>query len=274
MRNGAKAAIVGGVFAVMVGGAGYGAYNIVSAVSGDSGSAGTTAEKKTGPPSGDEVEETSKKFFAAWAKGEAAAAAAETNNAQAAGPLLVAYGGQAHITKVKITPGTPAGTTVPYSVSATVSYEGKSKPLAYKSELTVVRGKTTGKALVDWQPSVVHPDLKTGDTLVTGEAASPPIEAVDRDGVVLTKEKYPSLGPVLDSLRDKYGDKAGGTPGVELAIRHESAEAGDTSLVTLAKGEAGKLRTTLSANVQAAAEKAVTRFAESSVVAVKPSTGE
>ncbi|MEU9960344.1 penicillin-binding transpeptidase domain-containing protein [Streptomyces sp. NPDC050982] len=274
MRNGAKAAIVGGVFAVMVGGAGYGAYNIVSAVSGDSGSAGTKAEKKTGPPSGDEVEETSRKFFAAWEQGEAATAAAETNNAQAAGPLLVAYGGQAHITKVKITPGTPTGTTVPYSVSATVSYEGKSKPLAYKSELTVVRGKTTGKALVDWQPSVVHPELKTGDTLVTGEAASPPIEAVDRNDVVLTKEKYPSLGPVLDTLRDRYGDKAGGTPGVELAIRHESESAGDTSLVTLAKGEAGKLRTTLSANVQAAAEKAVTRFAESSVVAVQPSTGQ
>ncbi|MCZ4510810.1 penicillin-binding transpeptidase domain-containing protein [Streptomyces sp. ActVer] len=274
MRNGAKAAIVGGVFAVMVGGAGYGAYNIVSAVSGDSGSAGTTAEKKTGPPSGDEVEETSKKFFAAWKKGDAATAAAETNNAQAARPLLVAYGGQAHITKVKITPGTPAGTTVPFSVSATVSYEGKSKPLAYESELTVVRGKTTGKALVDWQPSVVHPELKTGDTLVTGEAASPPIEAVDRNGVVLTKEKYPSLGPVLDTLRERYGDKAGGTPGVELAIRHESESAGDTSLVTLAKGEAGKLRTTLSANVQAAAEKAVKRFAESSVVAVQPSTGQ
>jgi hypothetical protein len=274
MRNGAKAAIVGGVFAVMVGGAGYGAYNIVSAVSGDSGSAGTTAEKKTGPPSGDEVEETSKKFLASWEQGEAATAAAETNNAQAARPLLVAYGGQAHITKVKVTPGTPTGTTVPYSVSATVSYEGKSKPLAYKSELTVVRGKTTGKALVDWQPSVVHPDLKTGDTLVTGEAASPPIEAVDRNGVVLTKEKYPSLGPVLDTLRDRYGDKAGGTPGVELAIRHDSESAGDTSLVTLAKGEAGKLRTTLSAGVQAAAEKAVTRFAESSVVAVQPSTGQ
>lgn len=109
MRNGAKAAIVGGVFAVMVGGAGYGAYNIVSAVSGDGGSAGTTAEKKTGPPSGDEVEEASEKFFAAWKKGDAATAAAETNNAQAAKPLLVAYGGQAHITKVKITPGTCGG---------------------------------------------------------------------------------------------------------------------------------------------------------------------
>ncbi|MGW0571431.1 penicillin-binding transpeptidase domain-containing protein [Streptomyces tauricus] len=273
MRNGVKVGIVGGVFAVMVGGAGYGAYNIVSAVSGDGGSAEASAEK-TGPPSDDEVAETSDKFFTAWEKGDAATAADLTDNALAAKELLIAYGGQAHIGKVKITPGTATGATVPFEVSATVSYEGRSKPLTYRSELGVVRGKTTGRALVDWRPSVLHPDLKTGDTLLTGEAASPPIEAVDRDGIVLTKEKYPSLGPVLDTLRDRYGDKAGGSPGVELAIRHASEEAGDSPLVTLAKGKAGKLRTTISAGAQAAAEKAVTRYAESSVVAVKPSTGE
>ncbi|MFC8197224.1 penicillin-binding transpeptidase domain-containing protein [Streptomyces sp. NPDC057298] len=273
MRNGAKAAIVGGVFAVMVGGAGYGAYNIVSAVNGDGGSARTTSAR-TGPPSEEEVRETSEKFLAAWAKGQAATAADQTNNATIAKALLADYTGRAHIGKVKIKPGTASGTTVPFTVSATVSYEGKSKPLSYRSELTVVRGKTTGRALVDWRPSVVHPDLKTGDTLVTGESASPPIEAVDRDGGVLTKGKYPSLGPVLDTLRDRYGDKAGGTPGVELAIRHESESAGDTPLVTLAKGRAGQLRTTISATAQAAAEKAVKQYAESSVVAVKPSTGE
>jgi hypothetical protein len=213
-------------------------------------------------------------FFAAWKEGDAATAAAETNNAQAARPLLVAYGGQAHITKVKITPGTATGPTVPFTVKATVSYDGKSKPLAYESELTVVRGKTTGRALVDWQPSVVHPELKTGDTLVTGESASPAIEAVDRNGTVLTKEKYPSLGPILDELRDKYGDKAGGTPGIELSIKHEAADSADTTLLTLEKGKAGKVRTTLSATAQAAAEKAVTKYSESSVVAVQPSTGQ
>ena len=52
MRKGAKAAIVGSVFTVMVGGAGYGAFNIVSALTEDSGA----ADVKTGPPSKDEVE--------------------------------------------------------------------------------------------------------------------------------------------------------------------------------------------------------------------------
>ncbi|WP_329300155.1 penicillin-binding transpeptidase domain-containing protein [Streptomyces sp. NBC_00659] len=275
MRKGARAAVIGSVFAVMVGGAGYGAYNVVTAVSGGGATGdGGPAAVKTGPPSDAEVKEASRAFFAAWEKGDAAEAAADTNYASSAEGLLAGYRDDAHLTDVKITPGAASGARVPFSVKATVSYDGKSKPFAYDSELTVVRGETTGKALVGWKPSVVHPELKDGDTLVTGESASPAIEAVDRNNVVLTKEKYPSLGPILDALREKYGDTAGGTPGIELSIRHSGESSGDTALVTLAEGRAGKVRTTLSASAQAAAEKAVTQFAESSVVAVKPSTGE
>ncbi|MFC8092282.1 penicillin-binding transpeptidase domain-containing protein [Streptomyces sp. NPDC057301] len=274
MSKGVKVAVIGGVFAVMVGGAGYGAYNIMSALNGGGATGqGGPAPVRSGPPSSEEVEETTTKFFAAWEKGQAAQAAELTNNNAAAASVLRSYGQDAHITGVQITPGKANDGTVPYTVKAKVSYDGKSEPLSYKSELTVVRGRTTGRALVDWQPTVIHPQLKKNDTLVTGEAAAPPIEAVDRNDTVLTKEKYPSLGPVLDTLRDRYGSKAGGSPGVELAIRHAD-ESPDTSLLTLAKGKPGKLRTTLSASVQAAAEKAVKRYAESSVVALKPSTGE
>lgn len=238
---------------------------------------GAGPEKRTGPPSADEVRETSEKFFAAWEKGDSATASSYTNNAVDAGKVFGSFVDTARIDDVKIEPGRPTGTggrTVPYSVEATVSYQGKSKELAYKSRLTVVRGKTTGRALVDWQPSVVHPELKDGDTLFTGEAAAPPIEAVGRNGEVLTKEKYPSLGPILDTLRERYGADAGGTPGVELGILRTTTNAGDTTLLTLAKGRAGKLETTISARAQAAAEKAVKKYAESSVVALQPSTGQ
>ncbi|MFE1885461.1 penicillin-binding transpeptidase domain-containing protein [Streptomyces diastatochromogenes] len=279
MRSGVKVTVIGGVCAALLGGAGYGAYNIMSALSGDGGTGGGPAAVKSGPPSGTEVEETTAKFFAAWEKGDASTAATYTNFPEAARELLAAYGGDAHITKVRITPGTATGTTVPFTVKATVSYEGKTQPLSYESRLTVVRGKTSYRPLVDWQPSVVHPQLRKGDTLMTGESAAPPIEAVDRDGKVLTKEKYPSLGPILDELRKRYGDKTGGRAGVELVIRHEGTTeteegAADTTLLTLAKGRPGTLHTTLSAGAQAAAETAVRKYADSSVVAVKPSTGE
>ncbi|MDX3696094.1 penicillin-binding transpeptidase domain-containing protein [Streptomyces europaeiscabiei] len=273
MRKGVKVAIVGGVFAAMVGGAGYGGYNFVTALNGDGGS----TEKRTGPPSADEVRETTEKFFAAWEKGDSATASSYTNDAVDAGKVFGSFVGTARIDDVRIAPGKPTGTggrTVPFSVEATVAYEGKSKELSYKSRLTVVRGETTGRSLVDWRPSVVHPELKAGDTLFAGAAAAPPIEAVDRNGKVLTKEKYPSLGPILDTLRERYGADAGGTPGIELGIRHTTTEAGDTTLLTLAEGKAGRLETTISARTQAAAEQAVKKYAESSVVALQPSTGQ
>ncbi|WP_225808878.1 penicillin-binding transpeptidase domain-containing protein [Streptomyces spinosus] len=277
MRNGVKAAVIGGVCVTLLGGAGYGLFNVASALNGDDGPGGSAAVR-TGPPSGSEVKETTGAFFTAWEKGDAAAAASYTNFPEAAQELLSAYGGDAHIGKVRITPGRATGDTVPFTVRATVSYAGASRPLAYHSELTVVRGRTSHRALVDWQPSVVHPRLRKGDTLTTGDSAAPEIEAVDRDGKVLTRVTYPSLGPILDELRRRYGDRTGGRPGVELVIRHQAAADGsqvaDTPLLTLAKGRPGRLPTTLSASVQAAAEKAVLKYPDSSVAAVKPSTGE
>ncbi|MFD4602038.1 NTF2-like N-terminal transpeptidase domain-containing protein, partial [Streptomyces sp. NPDC058464] len=260
MRKGVKGALIGGVCAAVLGGGGYGAYNVLSGLRGDS-----TPAVRTGPPTKDEIKDTTQKFFTAWEKGQSVTAASYTNDSADAEPVLTSFSDVAHIKDVHITPGKATGATVPYTVKATVSYGGKSKPLAYKSRLTVVRGETTHRALVDWNPTVVHPELRRGDTLSTGEAASPPIEAVDRNGKVLTKDKYPSLGPILDELRSRYGDKAGGTPGVELVIQHASEESADTTLLTLAEGKAGKLQTTLDARLQAAAETAVTKYAESSV---------
>ncbi|GGS06026.1 penicillin-binding protein [Streptomyces aureoverticillatus] len=274
MRKGAKAALVGGVFAVMMGGAGYGAYNVVDAVAGDGGSSSGSAARKSGPPSRDEVRETAREFLAAWAKGDADGAAARTDNAAAAAEALTGYREDAHIRKVELTQGRISGTRVPFTVRATVAYEGKSKPLRYASAFDVVRGVRTGRALVDWRASVLHPELKRGDSLRTGEAAAPPIEAVDRNGAVLTGKKYPSLAPVLDQLRAKFGERAGGRPGIELYVRRADEGAGSKTLLTLAKGRAGKLPTTLSAAAQRAAEDAVARHPESSVVAVRPSSGE
>ncbi|MEV3859741.1 penicillin-binding transpeptidase domain-containing protein [Streptomyces sp. NPDC050095] len=276
MRKGVKVAIVGGVFTVMVGGAGYGAYNIVSAVSGDGGSSSAGAQaRRTGPPTADEVKETSQKFLAAWAKGDAASAASYTNFAENAGPALTGWRDDAHVTHTVLTAGTPTGTKVPFKVRATVRFGEDSRTMAYDSSLTIVRGETTGRALVRWQPSVLHPGMQDGDTLVTGSSAAPPIEALDRTGGVLTAKKYPSLGPVLDQLRSRYGDSAGGSPGVETYIKHQGTDGTETSktLLTLAKGKPGTLQTTISASAQAAAERAVTKFPKAAVVSVQPSTG-
>ncbi|WP_053847291.1 penicillin-binding transpeptidase domain-containing protein [Streptomyces sp. NRRL B-24085] len=287
-RRKTRPAVVGGMIAVVVGGAGLGVYALYGAgaaaddrTQNTSVSAGDQKPKvKTGPLSATEVTTTASTFLTSWQQGKVSAAAAATSDTKAAAALLTGWTKDAHLTGVTLTPGARTGDKVPFSVKATVAYKGLSKPLTYGSSLTVVRDTATGKPQVDWTASVVHPALKDGDTLVTGESGTPPIKAVDRDGGEITEDRYPSLGTVLDGLREKYGKKAGGKAGIELrVVRGKDAgssesEDSDKTLVELSKGTPGTVRTTLDPALQAAAEAQVAKRARSSVVVLRPSTGE
>ncbi|MEV5874428.1 penicillin-binding transpeptidase domain-containing protein [Streptomyces sp. NPDC052101] len=275
------AVLVGGMIAVVVGGAGFGVYALTGGgAAADERTSATADHKhvKTGPLSAAEVRAASTGFLTAWQHGRISEAAATTDDTSAATKLLTGYAKDARLKDVTLTPGTPAGARVPFSVKATVSYRKLSKPLAYGSSLTVVRRASDGKPLVDWHSSVVHPDLKDGDTLVTGESGTPPIKALDRSGGELTAAKYPSLGPVLDGLREKYGKTAGGKAGIELRVARgkasQKAQLPDKTLVELSQGTPGAVRTTLSPALQSVAEQQVDKRAKASVVVVRPSTGE
>ncbi|MFI1487330.1 penicillin-binding transpeptidase domain-containing protein [Streptomyces sp. NPDC020747] len=291
-RGRTKPAVIGGMIAVVVGGAGFGVYALYGggAAADDSSAASDTKPVKSGPLSATEVKSTATAFLTAWQGGDVTTAAAATNDTAAARTLLTGYGKEAYIKDVTLTAKKRSGDAVPFSVKGTVAYKGGlTKPLTYESELTVVRRVKDGKPLVDWHSAVVHPDLKDGDKLVTGEAGTPPVKALDRDGGELTTAKYPSLGTVLDGLREKFGKTAGGKAGIELrVIRAEakskdakgsgktaaSEENPDKTLVELSKGTPGTVRTTLSPGLQTAAEQQVTKKAKSSAVVIRPSTGE
>ncbi|MFD4990318.1 penicillin-binding transpeptidase domain-containing protein [Streptomyces sp. NPDC058374] len=289
--NKKKYAVIGAAAAVVIG-AGVGAWALTGGEAADQADA-----VPSGPLTAAEVKGAATQFLGAWAAGDPAKAARHTDAPAAAKAALNAYAKEARTGTVEIQKGKRAKTRVPFSVATTVSWEKTEKPWAYESELTVVRRAADGRPLVHWRPSVLHPDLAEGDKLVTGEAGTPPIRALDRDGGELTKEKFPSLGAVLDSLRERYGDKAGGTPGVELRVvraeksdeekeaakgsddkpgakSQDAEEVPDKTLLTLAEGEEGTLRTTLSAKAQATAEKEVAEREKASVVALRPSTGE
>ncbi|MFJ4847363.1 MULTISPECIES: penicillin-binding transpeptidase domain-containing protein [unclassified Streptomyces] len=273
MRRGVKVGIISTVFAGMVGAAGYGAYNVYQGLNGGGGFTAQAAPVETGPPSAAEVEQTAKAFLAAWAKGDTTAAGSLTNDATTARDALAAYRTEAHVTRVKLTPGTPADRVVPFNVVATLSYGGKTSTWKYGSALTVFRGATTHKPLVDWQPSVLYPKLTPGQSLVTGEAASPQVIVVDRAGKTLNAAQLPSLSSVLPQLRERYGSRlSGGKPGIETYV--SGPDGPGQTLHTLSAGTPAKLHTTLDAALQATAEKAVKRKPQSSVAAVKASTGE
>ncbi|MER7398032.1 penicillin-binding transpeptidase domain-containing protein [Streptomyces sp. NPDC000151] len=287
MRREVRYGLIGGAIALVAGG--VGGYTLMGSsgdetprqevMSADGKSTDGGSSVKTGPLSAKEVKTAATGFLDAWQSGEVAKAAKLTDDAEAATTALTGVAKQAHIERVTLTPGTRKGDEVPYQVSGQISYQGKSAPVSYATSLTVERDKTTGEPVVDWRPTIVHPGLGEGDTLRTGESEAPPIKAVDRNGTEITKDSNPELAGVLASLRDKYGDKAGGTPGVEFFIQraksdNKAAQKPDQTLKVLSKGTPGTLKTTLDAKMQAAAQKAVATKSKASAVAVKPSTGE
>ncbi|MER6157262.1 penicillin-binding transpeptidase domain-containing protein [Streptomyces sp. NPDC001868] len=288
---------LGGVAVVALGGGALAVYTVFGAGASANDGSGDAKAVKSGPLSAGEVRTAATAFLTAWQKGTVTKAAAATDDAAAAKTALTGFTKDAHIEDVTLTRGKRSGDKVPFTVKGTVSYKGTEKPLTYRSALTVVRAQKDGEPVVAWQPSVVHPDLAEGDRLVTGEAGTPPVKALDRDGGELTTKKYPSLGSVLDGLREKYGKKAGGKAGVELRIvRADPAEesgkdakesgtsenstkstkekAADKTLLELSEGTPGELRTTLSPSLQAAAEEKVAATKRASVVVMRPSTGE
>lgn len=270
MRTGVRI-VVGGVVAAMVGVAGYGAFNVYEAMAEPGG--GVPVAERTGPPSGDEVRKTAHDFLAAWEHGHPTKAAALTDYRTAARKALGDFHDDLHLTRLRIDPGKAKGRTVPFHVKATLSLDDDKFSWSYDSSLRVVRGKTTHKPLVDWGPAVLHPKLKDGESLHAGKAGSPEVQVVGRNGTTLSAEDYPSLTAVLPTLRKRYGEQAGGTPGLELWVEKSDGSTAET-LKTFRHGEPGSVQTTLDAGVQKAAEKAVLKFPESSVVAIQPSTGD
>ncbi|MET9733142.1 penicillin-binding transpeptidase domain-containing protein [Streptomyces sp. NPDC006458] len=281
-RRTGSPAVIGSVIAAVVGAAGIGGYVLYgSGAAADDTAAGTERESvRTGPLSATEVTTASQRFLTAWQRGQVTAAAAATDDATAATTLLTGYAKDARVKGVTLTPGVRQGAKVPFTVKGTVTHGTVSKPLTYTSALTVVRNKADGKPLVRWDSAVVHPDLKDGDRLVTGATGTPPVKALDREGGELSVKEYPSLAPVLDGLREKYGKTAGGTAGIELRVvrgkasKSADAQLSDKTLLELSEGTPGTVETTLSPALQAQAEQQVATRERASVVLLRPSTGE
>ncbi|MGD9484079.1 penicillin-binding transpeptidase domain-containing protein [Streptomyces sp. TRM70308] len=281
MRDGQKMAVIGAVCAVAVGAAGFGAYALVgdesTAATGSRTTGGEDDAKpravETGPLSAAEVRGAATEFLTAWESGDAAAAAALTDEESAARTALTAFAEDGGVTGVRLDERAPRETEVPFEVTAEVARDEATGTLEYVSELTVVRDEGTGGPVVDWEPSVLHPELAPGDTLVTDAEGDPEVVAVDRAGNELTAEEFPELKSVLADIRKRYADQAGGTAPVRTRIVDAAGE-DKKVLAQHTEGTPGEVPTTLDADLQRAAQAAVEKTGGASAVAIKPSTGE
>ncbi|WP_340560842.1 penicillin-binding transpeptidase domain-containing protein [Streptomyces sp. GSL17-111] len=274
-------AVIGAVCAVAVGAAGFGAYALVGGAdeSGGGESTLTTGEdgksepRPTGPPSADEVRAAAEEFLAAWESGDAAKAAALTDEEAAAEAALTAFAEDAGVTGVELAERAPKGTEVPFGVTAEVTHEDTSGSVEYVSALTVVRDDGSGEVVVDWEPEVLHPDLADGERIVTDAKGDPEVITVDRDGEELTGEEFPELKAVLADVSKRYADRSEGTAPVSLRIVDKDGEEKKV-LKKLSEGEPGRIPTTIDADLQKAAQAALEGRKSGAAVAVKPSTGE
>ena len=280
-----KTALIGGVAAAVVGLTGVGVYALAGgdddggddktkgSVAAPADGKGPDGEVKKGPPSSAEVKATAKGFLAAWSAGDVKKAARLTDDSAQAAKELRDLRTKGRIAKVLTSPHAAKGAKVPYAVTAQISYKGEKAKLNYGTSLEVVRDKKSGKPLVGWKSSVLHPQLKEGQSIRTDESGTPPIKAVDRRGAELSKAEHPTLGDILDDLRKRYGDKTDGSSGVQTRVVDAKGK-NQGILRQLSKATPGELKTTLDAKAQTAAEKAVKGKSKASVVAVKPSSGE
>ncbi|MFR9673479.1 penicillin-binding transpeptidase domain-containing protein [Streptomyces sp. TR06-5] len=277
-RDKQRMVVIGSVAAAVVVATAAGVYAFVA--EDDGGLAALTASEEepeipSGPPTAAETRKAAGKFLAAWSAGEIRRAAGLTDDRAAALEVLTSFREDAHVEKLDVTPsGKPKDGSLPFGVEARIVYEEQKGDWSYDSAVHVVRKKATGKVVVAWNPTILHPELKDGRTIETGEGGDPPLKALDRNGTEITKEQHPALSGVLADLRTRYGDEAGGEPGIETRVLDAEGEETGTTLLTLSEGEEGTLRTTLDLGLQRAAEKAIADKGKAAVVAVKASTGE
>lgn len=286
MARGVKVGIITTVAVAMFSVAGYGAYNVYDGLTGggddgDTTHSATDIEKNAAKPvSAADAAEAAAAFLKEWSAGHVDKAAALTTSSLTAAEEMNAFASGAKITKISAVPKAAdaadpaAGAVVPFTVKATISYPKLApKVWTYDSSLAVGRNES-GQTAVKWANTVLEPDLKPDQAVLTGRASTPQLDLVDKDGTVMTAEEYPGLTDVFNDLRTRYADAdLGGSPGIETYIADANSNVVKT-LTVVKPGKNARLKTTLDAKLQAAAEKAVKRSSPAGITAVDTETGK
>ncbi|MFF9644889.1 penicillin-binding transpeptidase domain-containing protein [Kitasatospora aureofaciens] len=271
---------IGGVFTALVVVGGYGAYNVVSAVSGGSSDKGAGADAAVSkgpqtPPTAAEADAVAKDFLAAWGRGDLTVAAGLTDRPEAARTALTSFHDGVSARRLTLTgtgaaaTGTPSEPAVGYRVRA--EFDGTSEAWEYDSTLGVVRA-ADGRILVRWAPTVIHPKLGAGKTLAVKALPNPVSKPTDRKGRPL--DSFPSLRSVLPQIAPPDGAKV--VTGQAVVLSGGGSQEAE-QLFVLTPPSAPQVKLTLDADLQQVAEDAVKQQSAggrpASLVAVQPSTG-
>jgi hypothetical protein len=259
---------------------------------------GTAGFHPGGQSSSGDAEQLTTAFLRAWSSGAIGAAASLTDDPAAARAALTAYGRDLHLRQLSGTvvsstaasaPGTPGAAqatgaaaaatfeAVTFSLRATVAASAassaKSGTWSYHSALTAYQVTDGTGWLIEWDPSVVAPNLTDGQHLATILVPSQGTSVTDSAGNPLSSSySDPGLANVA-SLLARHAPTTAGSPGLSVQIEDSAGGAVPGSQAAITPQKANRVATTISPQAERAALNAVSGADGSAVVVLQPSTG-
>jgi Penicillin binding protein transpeptidase domain len=226
-------------------------------------------------------------FLQAWSGGALSAAAGLTDNPAAAQAALTAYAQDLHLRKLAGTvasstddPGAPgsagAREAVTFGLSATVAASAlpsaASGTWSYHSALTAYQVPDGAGWLIEWDPSLIAPNLTSGQHLAAVVVPPQGTSVTDSGGNLLSSYDDPALAHIA-SLLAPHAATSAGTPGLSVQIEDLAGQAVPGSQAAVTPPAASRVATTISQQAERAAQQAVAGANGSAIVVLQPSTG-
>jgi hypothetical protein len=227
-------------------------------------------------------------FLTAWEKGKLAKAANLTNHPAAAKAAFGAYAkdlglGAISFAQDGVTSAAGSTTVQPketatFTVRALVSAGTGTSKLSgmwdYHSTLIAYQEAKSNIWFVSWQPGVLAPNL-TAETHLQTIQIAPAVESVtDANGGSLTS--YGDVGlNTISGLLSKKAPAGQGKAGLDVEIQTKAGKPVKNSQAVIVNPQnVPSVATTINSSAEAAAQSAVSKYKESSMVVIQPSTGK
>jgi transpeptidase family protein len=260
----------------------------------EAGTPDTAGFHPTAQSAAGDAEQVTTAFLRAWSAGAIGAAADLTNNPAAAWAALTAYGHDLYLQRLAGTVVSSAPTSAPvnaqptgadaatmevvtFRLSATVA--GSAAPGAvsgtwsYQSMLTAYQVPNGTRWLINWNPSVVAPNLTDGEHLASVLVPAQTVSATDSAGNPLSSYNDAGIAHIATMLAG-HTPTAAGTPGLSVQIEDSAGQAVPGSQAAVIPPKTSLVTTTITPRAERAALNAVSGTADSAIVVLAPSTGD
>jgi hypothetical protein len=245
----------------------------------------TTGFIPTGTTPAQDAQEITAAFLKAWKAGELDTAARLTDHHVAAQAALVTYGKALHLRKltgsvqsVAPAPGTGTRQSVAFGITDKVADADGAQAItgnwSYHSKLVAYQKPKSDLWYIAWTPDVLAPNL-TATTHLAAIRVAPQVTQVNDNGSNdITSYQDPGLTTIANLL-EKQAPPGQGSPGLYVEIQNAKGTAiPNSQAAIIAPNNINNLATTIDAKAESAARSAVAAHANSSMVAIQPSTGK